>query len=174
MSSHSDHARPNLCRNRLTRSPWTWPVLLLIATPLSRALALGTLMFGTGCSEPTYDDCDQWRSECIEVCAPDDAECLVDCESEHELCIEEAYRAEERHAERVEAVSDASVACLTVALCTLETLGDPDSEDDEWPEPEPEPEPEPNDDWGQDWGEQTPSEELELSTPEEWPDLPHE
>jgi hypothetical protein len=173
MSSHSDHARPNLCRNPFTRSPWTWPLLLLIASPLSRALMVGgTMAFGTGCSEPSLDDCDQWRTECIEVCAPDDAECRITCESDHEVCIEDAYLAAERHAERAEAVADASVACFAVAMCTLESIGDPDNEDDEWPEPEPEPEP--NDDWGQDWGEQDPSEELELANPAELPDLPEE
>jgi hypothetical protein len=176
MSSHSDHARLNLCRNRLTRSPWAWPLLLLIASPLSRSLAVGgTLLFGTGCSEPSYDDCEQWRTECIDVCAPDDAECLVTCETDYDLCIEEAYLAQERHAERVDAIADASVACFAVALCTLESLGDPDSEDeDDWSQPEPEPEPVPNDDWGEDWGEQTPSEELEVFPPEQWTDLPEE
>lgn len=171
MSSHSDHARPNLCRNPLTRSPWAWPLLLLIASPLTRGLAVGgTLVFGTGCAEPTTDDCDQWRTECIEACASDDGACQLLCAEEHDVCIEEAYWAEERQAERADAIADASLACLAVAVCTLESIGDPDSEDDEWPEPEPEPAPE--DDWGEDWGEQSPSEALELTSPADWTDLP--
>jgi hypothetical protein len=171
MSSHSNHARPNLCRNQLTRSPWAWPLLLLIASPLSRGLAVGgTLMLGTGCTD-VYD-CDQWRTECRETCAPDDVECLIACEDEYDLCVEEVYLAAERRAERADAIADASVACFAVAMCTLESIGDEDEGSTYDPEPEPQPEPDPNDDWGEDWGEQNPAEELEVFTPTEFPDLP--
>jgi hypothetical protein len=140
---------------------------------MSRALAVGgTLAFGTGCAEVTHDDCEQWRTECLETCRPDDADCRAVCEIDYEVCGEEAYYAEERHAERVDAIADASVACLAVAICTLESIGDSESEDDQYPTPEPEPEPSSNDDWGEDWGEQSPSEELELFNPAEYPDLP--
>lgn len=199
MSSLSDHARPNqpmereasphggvtsggfhgrettLCRNRLTRSPWALPLLLLIASPLTRGLAIGgTLVFGTGCAEITEKDCDQWQAECIEVCAPDDGACQIACYDEHDVCIEEAYLAKERNADRVEAIADASAACLAVAVCTLESLddieGDGDGDGDEWTEPEPEGDP--NDDWGEDWGEQSPDETLELASPAQLTDLP--
>jgi hypothetical protein len=172
MPSHSDHDRPSLCRNPLTRSPWAWPLLLLIASPLTRGLAVGgTLMFGTGCSEPTYDDCEQWQTDCLEVCMPDDAGCPLACESDHDVCIEEADAAKERHEDRVDAIGEASEACLAVAVCTLETLGDGDghSDDDELPVPEPDD----SDDWGEDWGEQSPGEELEI-TQTQWTDLPEE
>jgi hypothetical protein len=157
MSSHADPARPNPCRNPFTRSPWTWPLLLLIVSPLSRALAVGgTMAFGTGCAEPTYDDCDQWQTECLEICAPDDAQCRDDCELDHDGCIEEADLAKQRQAERVDAISEASRACFAVAICTLESVGNPHSEDDESPTPEPEPEPDSTDDSG----EQSPSAEV--------------
>jgi hypothetical protein len=175
MSSHSDHARPNLCRNRLTRSPWALPLVLLIASPLTRSLAIGgTLVFGTGCSEPTVDDCDQWLSECLEVCASDDGPCQIACYEEQDVCLEEAYLAEERHAERVDAIAEASVACLAITVCTLESLDEQDGDGDGDEGTVPEPEPDENDDWGEDWGEQSPSEELELASPEHVPDLPEE
>jgi hypothetical protein len=173
MSSHSDHARPNLCRNPLTRSPWAVPLLLLFASPLTRSLAIGgTMMFGTGCAEPTVDDCDQWQAECLELCRSDDAACQLACYEERDVCIEEAAAAEDRHAERVDAIADAGVACLAVAVCTLESLDDGDGEGDG--DDGSEPEPEPSDDWGEDWGEQTPSEALELSSSVELSDLPED
>jgi hypothetical protein len=175
MSSHSDHARFNLCRNPLTRSPWALPLVLLFASPLTRSFAIGgTLVFGTGCSEPTIDDCDQWQTECLEVCALNDVACQRLCYDEHETCVEEAYLAEERNAERVDAIADASVACLAVAVCTLDSLDeqDGDGDGDDWSEPEPEPDS--NDDWGEEWGEQGPSEALELVSPAGYTDLPEE
>jgi hypothetical protein len=131
-------------------------------------------MLGTGCAEPTVEDCDQRQTECLAACPTDDGACLLQCYEERDVCIEEAYLAEERNAERVDAIADASVACLAVAVCTLDSLEDDegDGDGDDWPEPEPEPTP--NDDWGEDWGEQTPSEELELVSPAEWTDLPDE
>jgi hypothetical protein len=166
MSSHSDHARPNLCRNPFTRSRWSIPLLLLLASPLTRGLAVsGTLMFGTGCAELTYEDCEQWQAECMEACAPDDSTCRAVCEFDAEACFEDAYLAEQRHAERVDAISEAAVACFAVAMCTLDSIDESTSEgdgEDEWSDPEPEPEPDPNDDWGEDWGEQNPDQELEL------------
>jgi hypothetical protein len=182
MSSHSNHARPNLCRNPLTRSPWVWPLLLLIASPLTRSLAVGgTLVFGTGCAEPTVDECGQWLNECVRACASDDGKCQLACYEENDVCIEEAYYAAERNAERVDAIADASVACLAVAACTLESLGEDEGDGEgegeggEWPEPSSEPEPDSSDDWGEDWGEQNPIEELELSnSPAQHTDLPEE
>lgn len=180
MSSHSEHARWNLCRNPFTRSRWAVPLLLLLASPMSRGLAVGgTMLMGTGCAELTTEDCEFARAECIEACAPDDAYCRAVCESDADVCFEEAYRAEERHAERVEAVSDATAACLTIAVCTLETIGDShqgdgdgDGDGDEWSEPEPEESPQPGpDDWGEDWGEQTADDELPLT---QLTDLPEE
>jgi hypothetical protein len=174
MSSHSDHARPNLCRNRITRSPWALPLLLLIASPLTRGLAIGgTLVFGTGCAEPTLDDCDQWLTECLEVCAADDGVCQIACYDEQDVCIEEAQLAKERNAERVEAVADATAACLAIAVCTLDALEEGEGEGDEDDGPEPEPEGD-ADDWGEDWGEQSPSEDLELASQAQWTDLPEE
>lgn len=175
MSSHSDHARWNLCRNPLTRSPWAWPLLLLFASPLTQGLAVGgTLVFGTGCAETTVDDCDQWQAECLDVCASDDGPCQLLCYADHDVCVEDAYHAEERAAERADAIADAGVACLAVTVCTLESLddGEGDGDGDDWSQPEPEPDP--TDDWGEDWGEQSPGEQLELVSPAQWTDLPEE
>lgn len=177
MSSHSDHARPNLCRNRLTRSSWAWPLLLLFASPLTRGLAVGgTLVFGTGCTEPTVDDCDQWQSEYLEVCASDDGPCQLLCFDEHDACVVEAQLAKQRRAQRADDIADATVACLAIAVCTLEALDeqDGDGDADEGPDPEPLPEPDPNDDWGEDWGEQTRSEELDLVGSAQTTDLPQQ
>ncbi len=177
MSSHSEHARWNLCRNPFTRSRWSIPLVLLLASPLSRSLAVGgTLMFGTGCSEPTYEECDRALIECREACAPEDYSCRVECEAEADFCYEEAYYADERRAERADAIAEASVACVTVLACTLDSIDESTSEgegdgDDEWSEPEPEPDP--NDDWGEDWGEQNPTDELELGAAP-LPDLPED
>lgn len=179
MSSHSNHARPNLCRNPLTRSPWVLPLLLLIASPVTKGLAVGgTLVFGTGCAEPTVDECGQWLNECVRACASDDGPCQLLCYEEHDVCVEEAYYAEERTAERVDAIADASMACLAVAACTFESLSEDEGggeeegegDGDEWPVPDAEPEPDSSDDWGEDWGEQNPSEELALSSPADLPE----
>jgi hypothetical protein len=176
MSSHSDHDHPSLCRNPFTRSPWALPLLLLIASPVSRVVAVGgTLTFGTGCAEPHYEDCDQFLSECLETCVPNDAECLAVCELDHRGCMEAAYEAEVERGNEADAIADAALACVAVAACTLESIGDSHEEDDnEYPEPEPVPEPNSNDDWGEDWGEQNPSDELELVNPAEYSDLPEE
>lgn len=187
MSSHSDHARWNLCRNSFTRSRWSIPLLLLFASPLTRGLAVsGTLMVGTGCAEPTYDECDQWLSECLETCAPDDVICQGLCEADAEACYEDAYEAKERRAQAADDIADATVACFAVAMCTLDALdegesegdGDGDGDDSEWPDdpvpaPDPEPTDDPTDDWGEDWGELDPDDELEL-TPMQLTDLPEE
>jgi hypothetical protein len=135
-------------------------------------------MFGTGCAEPTLDECAQWQTECIEVCAPDDEACRALCYDEHDVCVEEAYLAKEQQAERADAIADASIACFAIAMCTLESLDeqDGDGDGDEWSEPEPQPEPQPDssDDWGEDWGEQGPSEALELASPAQLTDLPRD
>jgi len=185
MSSHSDHDRWNLCRNSFTRSRWSIPLLLLFASPLTKGLAVsGTLMVGTGCAEPSYDECEQWRTECLRECSPADSACQQVCEADADACFEDAYAAQERRAETADDIADAAVACFAVAMCTLDALdesegdGDGDGDDSEWPEdPVPAPDPEPTDnppgDWGEDWGELTPDDELELS-PEQLTDLPEE
>jgi hypothetical protein len=140
------------------------PLLLLIASPLTRGLAItGTLAFGTGCNEraPSIQECSQWQIECVDACGSDDFEgCLWACEADHEACLDEAYYADDRRAESAEALADAGIACLAITACTLESLvdGDGDGDDgdgDDWSEPEP-------DDWGEDWGEQVPADPSEI------------
>jgi hypothetical protein len=171
MPSPLSHAPRSLCRNRLTRSPWAIPLLLLITSPLTRGLAItGTLAFGTGCSEPapTIEACTQWQIECVDTCGIDNFEaCLWACEDDHAACLDDAYYESERRAETAEGLADAGVACLAVTACTLESLGDgdgdgDDGDGDDWSEPEPEP-----DDWGEDWGEQVPADPSELQAVED-------
>ncbi|KIG17999.1 hypothetical protein DB30_02214 [Enhygromyxa salina] len=142
------------------------PILLLFASPLTRALAIsGTLAFGTGCGEaPSQDECTQWHAECVETCSSDSFEgCLWTCEAEYDDCLDEAEQASVRRAESAAAVAEVGVACLAVTLCSLESLGDEDGDGDgdDWSDPEPE-----SDDWGQDWGEQSPLDEAEIASPE--------
>lgn len=171
MSSQTNNDRPTWCRNRLTRASWALPLLLLIASPVTRALAVGgTLMLGTGCAQTTPDDCEQWRSECLDACDPNDGLCMVACEQEFDECLDIAAQDAETRASNAEAAAEVGMACVAALACTLDAIGDSsgdgdgDGDDSDYPVPA-------SDDYGDDWGEQQPEDTQGLAAPEDWTDL---
>ena len=167
MPSDRCHARASWCRNRITRSPWAIPLILVFASPLAQGLAVsGTLVLGSGCTAPSYDECDQSRDECVELCPLDDYACIPACYDEHAECLDEADAAADRRAEAADVAAEIAVACA-VAACTFSDEDDGDSDDGYDPEPAPEP-----DDWGEDWGEQVGEDAGAFEASHSWPDPP--
>lgn len=174
MSSTIEPKRPTLCRNQLTRSPWTVVSMLLLASPLTRSLALGgTLALGTGCEAPTQDECEQWYEECVLACEGEDrGPCLSQCRVEREQCYEDIARAAEQREIAVDVVSTLAMSCGSISCDS--------DDDDDWDDPAPAPEPDPApppppspDDWGEDWGELEPDDEPSIDDPA-WSDIPHD
>ena len=160
MSSQTNHSPSTWCRNRFTRSSWALPLMLLIASPVTRTLAVtGTLVFGTGCNGPTFDDCEQEYEECIALCDENDDECRDDCGQDYDECVDAVYEAAENREAAADAAAEAGMACVAMLACTLEAVGDGDGDgDDGWDEPAPS-----DDDWGDDWGELEPDDDRELA-----------
>jgi hypothetical protein len=146
-------------------------LLLLIASPVTRALAVGgTLWVGTGCSQTTPEDCEQERTECLSYCDKTDGKCLVACEQDFDYCLDVAVQDSEDRAAQAETAAEVGMACVAMLACTIDAIGDGDGDgdgdDSDYEIPE-------ADDYGDDWGALDPDDDDQsVATPEPWTDLP--